>query len=94
MTSNRFAILLLSATTIFAAAAHAQQPPEPGQHPHHRPPPAAFDACKGKNQGEACSVTFHEHTMNGTCATTPESELACRPDHPPPGGPPPGEPPQ
>lgn len=88
-TSQRLAVLLFSITTAIAGAAGAQQPPQPGPHPHHRPPPAAFEACKGKSEGDSCSVSFREHTMTGTCATTPESELACRPDHPPPGPPPP-----
>jgi hypothetical protein len=48
-----------------------------------RPPQAAFDACKSKSAGDGCEVTFHDHTMSGTCAATPEGTLACRPDHPP-----------
>jgi hypothetical protein len=59
-----------------------------GQGHVRRPPPAAFDACKDKKSGDACEVTFREHTLTGKCDTTPEDQLACRPDHPP--GPPPG----
>ena len=55
----------------------------------HRPPREAFDACKSRSEGAACSVTFDGHTMNGTCRKGPkgESELVCAPAHPP--GPPP-----
>jgi hypothetical protein len=57
-------------------------------HPHHQPPQAAFDACASSHAGDACSVTFGDHTITGTCAAAPDSQqLACRPDHPP--GPPP-----
>ena len=56
--------------------------------PHHRqPPPAAFDACQQKKAGDACQVTFREHTIEGVCQSTPDDQLFCRPDHPP--GPPP-----
>ena len=57
--------------------------------PPHKPPQQAFDACKSLNEGDACSVTFDGHTMNGTCRKGPngESDLACAPPHP--QGPPP-----
>jgi hypothetical protein len=89
MRFTRIASLLFSIAASSSTVGHAQSPTEPGDRPPpHRPPPAAFDACKGKNAGDACSVTFREHTMTGTCATTPDAELACRPDRPPPGPPP------
>jgi hypothetical protein len=55
----------------------------------HKPPQVAFDACKDKTEGSACSVTFNEHTIEGTCRKSPEgdSALICFPAHPP--GPPP-----
>jgi hypothetical protein len=53
----------------------------------HRPPQAAFDACQGKGNGERCDIALPDRTISGTCMTTPEGALACRPDHPP--GPPP-----
>lgn len=59
-------------------------------HPeHHRPPQEAFDACANHKAGDACSVTFGQHTINGTCSAGPDGNgaLACKPDHPP--GPPP-----
>jgi hypothetical protein len=57
--------------------------------PQHKPPQEAFDACKSHSEGDACSVTFDGHTMNGTCRKGPngETDLACVPAHPP--GPPP-----
>ncbi len=62
--------------------------PQPADAPPHKPPQAAFDACKNASEGAACSVTFHDHTMTGTCKKGPNGEdaLACAPDHPP--GPP------
>jgi hypothetical protein len=78
-----FAVLALP--FLAAGAAYAQNQGEHG--PRHPPPQAAFDACQSKKSGETCEVTFHEHTMSGTCATMPDDRLACRPDHPP--GPPP-----
>jgi hypothetical protein len=75
--------------SLLSAGARADEPPPgPGPGPHRGPPPAAFDACKGKSQGDACEVTFREHKITGKCEPTRESTLACRPDHPP--GPPPG----
>jgi hypothetical protein len=72
----------------FSARADRQGP--------RRPPQAAFDACTSKASGDACQVTLGEHVIAGTCATTPEQKLACRPDHmpaPPEQGHEPGAPP-
>ena len=56
-------------------------------HPHHPPPQAAIDACAKAKAGDACSVTFHEHTIKGTCGTVPDvTGLVCKPEH---HGPPP-----
>jgi len=70
--------------------------PLPSSHPadaspRHRPPQEAFDACKSLSEGAACSVTFQDRTMNGTCRKGPrgESELACVPERAP--GPPPAD---
>ena len=59
-------------------------PPAP-----HKPPQEAFDACKSHSEGDACSVSFNGHTMNGTCRKGPDGDatLVCAPAHPP--GPPP-----
>jgi hypothetical protein len=54
--------------------------------PHH-PPQAAIDACKSAKRGDACSVTFGDHTIKGVCDAPPDhadAPLACRPDGPPP----------
>jgi hypothetical protein len=57
-------------------------------HGPHQPPQAAFDACAKSKAGDACSVTFHEHTLTGVCSEMQDTKaLVCRPDHPP--GPPP-----
>ncbi len=63
-----------------------------GDHHHRGPPPEAFTACANASASQACSVTFGEHTMTGTCVSAPEgSRLVCRPDHPP-APPPPAAP--
>jgi hypothetical protein len=80
-TSTRTALAASAKTT---PSMLADAPP-----PGHKPPQEAFDACKGSTEGAACSVTFHNHTLNGTCKKGPDGDdaLACAPDHPP--GPPP-----
>ena len=53
------------------------------------PPPEAFSACNGRSEGDACSVKFHDQTIEGVCRKMPEGkdELVCVPNHfpPPPG---------
>jgi len=59
------------------------------EHHHHQPPQQAFDACKSKSAGDACTVTFHDKAIDGTCKLSRDSAddaLACHPDH---MGPPP-----
>lgn len=58
--------------------------PPAGGHPHG-PPPEAIQACEGKAESAACSVTFGDHTMEGTCRRGPDGkgELACAPSGPP-----------
>lgn len=75
----------LVVTALPFAIAQADRPRGPG----HPPPKEAFDACANKQAGDACSVTFGDHTMTGTCSKGPDGQgaLACKPDHPP--GPPP-----
>jgi hypothetical protein len=48
----------------------------------HGPPPAALAACSSSKLGEACSVTFGDHTLAGTCEAGPSGDgpLACRPN--------------
>ena len=59
----------------------------PGGHPHGPPPEAIFTACEGKAADAACSVTLHDHTLDGTCKAPPEgvneTRLGCRPAHGP-----------
>jgi hypothetical protein len=65
------------AITVVVSTASADPPPLPQE---------AFTACEGKASGDACSVTFREHTMEGTCTAGPEGgKLHCRPSGPPPG---------
>jgi len=65
----------------------------PGQHPHG-PPPEAFAACQSKAAGDACTISFQEKTLAGTCtappAGAPDARVFCLPKDmppPPPGGP-------
>ena len=55
-----------------------------------RPPQEAVDACKGLVEGDACTVSFDGHTMEGICRLGPDGQgpLACAPKGPPPGPPP------
>ena len=81
-TATRSALRASTKTNPPSVPADAPPPPR-------KPPQEAFDACKGSTEGAACSVTFHDHTLTGTCKKGPngEAELACVPDRPP--GPPP-----
>lgn len=79
------AALPLALLALAAPAAAQPQPPD-GRRP--QPPQEAFAACNGRSAGDACSVSFHGHTIEGRCAAFPETQtLACRPNHMP--GPPP-----
>lgn len=67
----RYAPLVL---LLAAAGAGAQQPPNPqgppqGQPQEHRgPPQEAFDACKGRKDGEAAQMkTARGEAVAGTC---------------------------
>ena len=63
------------------------KPPADGMPP--KPPPEAFAACKGLSEGTSCTVTIHEHAIDGTCRKAPDGtgELFCVPAGMP--GPPP-----
>jgi hypothetical protein len=67
--------LLASLTIVFGATARADGP---------HPPPAAFEACKDKKVGDACSVSFMGHTLSGTCVALDKSTV-CKPDGAPGG---------
>jgi hypothetical protein len=75
--SKTLALQLGAAFATALASAAMAAPPQP--------PPEAYTACTSKAAGDTCSVTFHEHTMSGTCSAI-EEKLACKPDHPPPHG--------
>ena len=55
-----------------------------GMHHRHMPPPAAFDACKSKAVGDACTVSLHDREINGKCESPPpgseQAGPACRPE--------------
>ena len=71
------------------AACRPDKMPEhgPSGRPHGPPPEAIFTACAGKATDTTCSVTFHDHAVDGTCKVTPdaanETRLGCRPAHGP-----------
>ena len=87
ITRLRFAPLLFGLALPFVSSALVRADDAPAPPPHRQPPQAAFDACQQKKSGDACTVTFREHTISGQCQTTPDDKLFCRPEHPP--GPPP-----
>ncbi|HVW24243.1 MAG TPA: hypothetical protein VHC69_02685 [Polyangiaceae bacterium] len=66
-------------TLVAASGAYADAPPPP-----HGPPKEAVDACVNRAEGDSCTVTFGERSVNGTCEKAPSGELACRPNGPPP----------
>ncbi|HVK76059.1 MAG TPA: CotH kinase family protein [Kofleriaceae bacterium] len=61
---------------------------EAGSRPHPGPPPEAFTACDARASGDACIVSFGDHTMEGVCRDL-RGRLACEPKDRPggPGGP-------
>jgi hypothetical protein len=69
--------MLGGAALLVPLAASADGPPAP--------PPEAYAACDSKTAGDACTVTLHDHTLEGTCAQRgSDGRLSCRPSHPPP----------
>jgi hypothetical protein len=82
-----------------AQAQTAAPSDSPGEgHHHHTPPPAAFDACKAKAVGDACTVAWKDGEIQGKCETLPagseQSGPACRPEGWRGGGRPHGPPPE
>jgi len=86
MKLTQVSILLFSAaTTCLVGTARSAE----GDQRPHGPPAAAFDACSGKSSGDACTVTFGDRTINGSCKAEPQDDRLLRwPDQPPPGPPP------
>ena len=83
---------LLANERVGSDSAGAQSLPlmddDPPPHPHGPPPQEAFDACSGKSEGDACSVTIHDQNVDGKCRTPPketnDTRLFCAPPHPSP----------
>lgn len=68
----------------------AEEQSGPPDHAEGRgPPPFAYEACVDKAQGDDCSVSFGERTIEGSCVTGLDDKLFCLPDEMPP--PPPGD---
>jgi hypothetical protein len=44
------------------------------------PPPAAFEACEGHDEGDACEVRFDGQRIAGQCVAMNE-RLICRPNN-------------
>ena len=71
--------LLVSLSLLAPAVGHAGD--DHGRK-KHKPPPAAFDACKDKAEGDACSFEGRKGTVNGSCRPAHKSEtLVCRRPH-------------
>jgi hypothetical protein len=88
MTTPRLALFLATVALSLGAGRPLraqQEPPAQGTETQHQgPPPEAFDVCGGKKSGDACTMTFGNHSITGSCQTMPDDRLACRPDHRPP----------
>lgn len=79
-----------SAGTASQAQVSAETQVEPLQE-RPKPPQVALDACRNRAEGEACSVTFRDKTISGTCRKMPGADdgLVCLPEGFPPAAPPP-----
>lgn len=64
--------------------ARSQAPIEPLQAPP-KPPQVALDACRGRAEGDECTVEFRGHKLSGNCRRAPGGgqDLACFPAGPP-----------
>lgn len=58
--------------------------PRPGGPRRGPPPPEAFEACKGKGEGDQVQFTTPRGEVAAACVQTPQG-LAARPKRPPPG---------
>ena len=87
MTKLLLGTLVFVTVRLAAADESRPQPPPQGERPPARKPPQeAIDACANLAVDAACSFTIRDQTISGTCKTLPDnaSQLACRPDRPPP----------
>jgi hypothetical protein len=72
-----FGAVIASTIALGAGQSAAQLPPLPEE---------AYTACADKSSGDACTVTFREQTMTGSCVAHPSSKrLFCMPAGGPPG---------
>lgn len=85
--AKRLSILVVVSALGVAAAALAEERRGPPRGEPPTPPPEAYSACTSAAEGEACTVTLRDRTIDGICVLDKDDELFCRPDHPP--GPPP-----
>lgn len=73
--------VVISLLSIPMSAALAQDRPPP-----RTPPAEAFAACEGKSAGTACTVTFGDRSLTGTCLAPPpdvsDTRLFCAPPRP------------
>ncbi|HTV18284.1 MAG TPA: hypothetical protein VMG12_06425 [Polyangiaceae bacterium] len=79
--SSPFTILsaLGIAGALASAIGFAAAPGAAAEGPRRGPPPEAIAACEDLDAGDACQVTLGDRSLDGTCETTREGELACRP---------------
>jgi hypothetical protein len=80
-------VVALAALSSSALAVDTEAPARPRQE-RSKPPPAAFDACRSRREGDACTVEFGEQKLSGTCRRLPSGgdDLVCFPAGPPPAG--------
>jgi uncharacterized protein YcfL len=56
-----------------------QTPPGNTTSTQPSPPTEAINACQNASNGDNCSFQAPDRMINGTCFTTPENILACKP---------------
>ena len=73
-------IAVLDGSPLAAVAADDVGP----EHHQYQIPEEAFAACKDLSEGDACTVTLHDHQLDGVCKKVHDDErLVCLPPHPP-----------
>ena len=74
---------LLLAGGLSVANAQTGGPAQPAPPEGHKPPPQAFEACKGKQEGDQVQVTLPDgQKLSASCVNSPQG-LFARPPHPP-----------
>ena len=81
---------IFAAASAPAQATAADAAPDRRGPPRH-PPEQAVTACRDHSEGDACSFSMHDHTLDGTCKPAPSADdgtdsgvLACMPEPPAP----------